>query len=52
MWILGLTLKQQPRCLDALDISAAVEYHCNLFISGDIRQKEIAEKMGLAVEIV
>lgn len=40
------------RSLDALHISAAVEYKCALFVTGDIRQREIAAKMGLKLETV
>jgi predicted nucleic acid-binding protein len=40
------------RSLDALHVAAAVEYNCELFLSGDTRQRAIADQMGLNVELV
>jgi predicted nucleic acid-binding protein len=40
------------RSLDALHVAAALEYKCDLFLSGDARQKKIASQMGLNVEII
>lgn len=40
------------RSLDALHIAAAIAFRCDLFVTGDIRQKDLAARMGLPVEIV
>ena len=40
------------RSLDALHIAAAVEYKCGMFITGDRRQKNIANVIGLNFELV
>jgi predicted nucleic acid-binding protein len=44
--------KGTVRSLDALHVAAAHEYKCDLFLSGDVRQKKAAVNMGLKVEIV
>lgn len=40
------------RSLDAMHIAAAIEYGPDLFITGDIRQSEIAATLGLKMELV
>lgn len=40
------------RSLDALHIASAMEYQCDVFATGDARQKKIAVTMGLKVEMV
>jgi uncharacterized protein len=40
------------RSLDALHIAAAIEYGCDLFLTGDVRQKGIALATGLNIEKV
>ena len=42
--------KGTNRSLDALHIGAAITYNSDRFITGDMRQKSIAEVMGLSVE--
>ena len=40
------------RSLDALHMAAAIEYKCGLFVTGDVRQREIAINMGLKLEML
>jgi len=44
--------KSPVRSLDALHIAAAVEYGCDIFVTGDRRQKDAAASMKLTVEVV
>ena len=54
--VLGKTIlcleKGALRSLDALHIASASVHECDVFLSSDKRQKDIAEGMGLTVEIV
>ncbi len=38
------------RSLDALHIAAAMAFRCDLFVTGDIRQKGLAARMDVPVE--
>lgn len=44
--------KGSIRSLDALHIASALEDKCDIFITGDIRQKKIAALMDLKVRMV
>ena len=40
------------RSMDALHIGTALVYECDVFVTGDSKQKDIAKKMGLKIIFV